>query len=47
MYGKPNPAWDNAAVEEEIKGAIKSSLDKKVANLQEDKWMFEGSNLKR
>ena len=47
MYGKPNPAWDNAAVEEEIKGAIKSSLDKKVASLQEDKWMFEGSNLKR
>ncbi|OAL02434.1 hypothetical protein IQ06DRAFT_303138 [Phaeosphaeriaceae sp. SRC1lsM3a] len=43
MYGKPNPAWDQAAVEEEIKSAIKSSLSKKVASLQEDRWMFEGS----
>lgn len=47
MYGKPNPAWDQAAVEEEIKSAIKSSLSKKVASLQEDRWMFERSKEQR
>jgi hypothetical protein len=42
LYGKPNAQWDAAAVEDEIKAALKSSLRKKVASLEEDKWMFEG-----
>jgi hypothetical protein len=43
LYGKPNARWDTAAVEE-IKNALKSSLRKKVASLEEDKWMFEGES---
>jgi hypothetical protein len=35
------------AVEEEIKGALKSSARRKVASLQEDRWMFEGGGEKR
>jgi hypothetical protein len=42
LYGKPNAHWDAAAAEEEIKAALKSSLRKKVASLEDDKWMFEG-----
>ena len=42
LYGKPNAHWDAAAIEEEIKIALKSSLRKKVASLEEDKWMFQG-----
>jgi hypothetical protein len=29
-------------VEEEIRAALKSSLKKKVASLEDDRWMFEG-----
>lgn len=47
LYRKPNAHWDPAAVEEEIKGAVKSSLRRKVASLQEDRWMFEGGAEKR
>lgn len=42
LYGKPNAHWDAAAIEEEIKIALKSSLKKKVASLEDDKWMFQG-----
>jgi hypothetical protein len=34
-------------VEEEIKGALKSSMKRKVGSLQEDRWMFEGGGEKR
>jgi hypothetical protein len=42
LYGKQNAHWDPAEVEEEIRAALKSSLRKKVASLEEDKWMFKG-----
>ncbi|KAF1947017.1 hypothetical protein EJ02DRAFT_392773 [Clathrospora elynae] len=42
LYGKPNAHWDAAAIEEEIKVALKSSLSRKVASLDEDNWMFRG-----
>jgi hypothetical protein len=42
LYGKTNAQWDVAVVEEEIRAALKSSLKKKVASLDEDRWMFEG-----
>lgn len=42
LYGKSTAHWDAAAIEEEIKIALKSSLRKKVASLEDDKWMFEG-----
>jgi hypothetical protein len=42
LYGKPNPHLGAAEVEEEIRLALKSSLKKKVASLDEDKWMFQG-----
>lgn len=42
MYGKKNPHWDREAVEQEVRVALKSSLAKKVAGLEEDRWMFEG-----
>jgi hypothetical protein len=42
LYGKPNPHLGAAEVEEEIRMALKSSLKRKVANLDEDKWMFQG-----
>ncbi|KAH7087659.1 hypothetical protein FB567DRAFT_525449 [Paraphoma chrysanthemicola] len=42
LYGKQNAHWDPAAVEEEIKGALKSSLKKKTASIEDDRWMFEG-----
>ena len=44
MYGKPSTHWDAAGFEEEIKAALKSSLRKKVASLEEDKWMFQGES---
>lgn len=44
LYGKSNAHWDAAAIEEEIKIALKSSLRKKVASLEEDKWMFQGES---
>jgi hypothetical protein len=47
LYGKQNAHWDPVAVEEEIKGALKSSLRRKVAGAQEDKWMFEGDGEKK
>jgi hypothetical protein len=42
LYGKTNAQWDAVAVEEEIRAALRSSLKKKVAGLEEDRWMFEG-----
>ncbi|KAF1837845.1 hypothetical protein BDW02DRAFT_565567 [Decorospora gaudefroyi] len=39
LYGKPNTHWD---VEEEIRAALKSSLRRKVASLDEDAWIFVG-----
>lgn len=42
LYGQQNPHLDKAAVEAEVKAALKSSLTKKVASLDDDKWMFEG-----
>ncbi|KAI4681408.1 uncharacterized protein J4E84_007644 [Alternaria hordeiaustralica] len=42
LYGKTNAQWDAVAVEEEIRVALKSSLKKKVASLEDDRWMFEG-----
>ena len=42
LYGKKNPHWDKDAVEAEVRAALKSSLEKKVAGLEEDRWMFEG-----
>jgi hypothetical protein len=42
LYGKTNAQWDAVAVEEEIRAALKSSLKKKVASLEDDRWMFEG-----
>jgi hypothetical protein len=47
LYGKQNAHWDQAAVEEEIKGALKRSAGKKVAGLQEDRWMFEREGEKK
>jgi hypothetical protein len=44
LYGKQNAHWDPAAVEEEIKAALKSSLKKKTASIEEDRWMFEGES---
>ena len=41
-HGKPNTHWDTNAVEEEVRAALKSSLRKKVASLEDDRWMFEG-----
>lgn len=40
LYGKQNAHWDPVAVEEEIKVALKSSLRKKTASVEEDRWMF-------
>jgi hypothetical protein len=34
-------------VEAEIKAALKSSLQKKVASIEDDRWMFEGGAEKR
>jgi hypothetical protein len=42
LYGQQHAHWDAEAVEMEIKAAIKSSLQRKVASLEEDKWMFQG-----
>ncbi|EOA89429.1 uncharacterized protein SETTUDRAFT_167901 [Exserohilum turcica Et28A] len=42
MYGKPNGHWDAAELEEEIRIALQSSLRRKVASLEDDRWMFEG-----
>ncbi|KAH6866337.1 hypothetical protein J4E91_007709 [Alternaria rosae] len=42
LYGKTNAQWDAVVVEEEIRAALKSSLKKKVASLEDDRWMFEG-----
>jgi hypothetical protein len=42
LYGQQHAHWDAEAVEVEIKAAIKSSLQRKVASLEEDKWMFQG-----
>ncbi|KAH6622360.1 hypothetical protein C7974DRAFT_220659 [Boeremia exigua] len=42
LYGRKNTHWDTEAVEAEVKAALKSSLAKKVASLEDDKWMFEG-----
>ena len=41
-HGKPNTHWDMDAVEEEVRAALKRSLRKKVASLEDDRWMFEG-----
>ncbi|KAF2253964.1 hypothetical protein BU26DRAFT_516218 [Trematosphaeria pertusa] len=42
LYGKQNHHWDQAAILEEIKAALQSSLEKKVQSLEHDRWMFEG-----
>lgn len=42
LYGQQNAHWDKEAVEVEIKAALKSSLAKKIASLEDDRWMFEG-----
>ncbi|KAF2631295.1 hypothetical protein BU25DRAFT_407808 [Macroventuria anomochaeta] len=42
LYGQQNAHWDKEAVKAEVKTALKSSLAKKVARLEDDKWMFEG-----
>jgi hypothetical protein len=42
MYGKPNGHWDHAAVDEEIGAALKSSVRRKTASVEDDRWMFEG-----
>ncbi|KAL6704567.1 hypothetical protein ACN47E_008077 [Coniothyrium glycines] len=44
LYDKPNAHWDAATVEQEIKGALKSSLRKKVASIKDDKWMFQAES---
>ncbi|KAJ4324124.1 hypothetical protein N0V94_001480 [Neodidymelliopsis sp. IMI 364377] len=42
LYGQKNALWDQETLEAEVKTALKSSLGKKVASLEDDKWMFEG-----
>ncbi|KAJ4379170.1 hypothetical protein N0V86_005214 [Didymella sp. IMI 355093] len=42
LYGQKNAQWDKEAVEAEVKAALKSSLAKKVASIEDDKWMFQG-----
>lgn len=42
QYRKPNAHWDAAVGEEEMRAALKSSLRKKVASIEDDRWMFEG-----
>lgn len=44
MYGKPNAHWDAATIEEEVRSALKSSLRKKVASLEDDGWMFQAES---
>ncbi|KAJ4989355.1 hypothetical protein SVAN01_05080 [Stagonosporopsis vannaccii] len=42
LYGRKIAHYDKEAVEAEVKAALKSSLAKKVASLEDDKWMFQG-----
>ena len=42
LYWQQNAHWNKEAVEAEVKAALKSSLAKKVASLEDDKWVFEG-----
>ncbi|KAF2854450.1 hypothetical protein T440DRAFT_465415 [Plenodomus tracheiphilus IPT5] len=42
LYEKRNSHWDPKMVEEEIRVALKNSLRKKVASIEDDRWMFEG-----
>lgn len=42
LYERRNSHWDPKMVEEEIRVALKNSLKKKVASIEEDRWMFEG-----
>ncbi|PVI07688.1 hypothetical protein DM02DRAFT_608770 [Periconia macrospinosa] len=42
LYGKENGHWDQAAIMDEVKTALRSSLEKKVQSLENDRWMFEG-----
>ncbi len=42
LYDQQNAHWGKEAVKADIKAALKSSLAKKVASLEDDKWMFEG-----
>ncbi|KAJ4347384.1 hypothetical protein N0V95_005481 [Ascochyta clinopodiicola] len=44
LYGQQNAHWDREAVEAEVKTALKSSLAKKVASLDDDKWMLQGDS---
>ncbi|KAJ8113923.1 hypothetical protein OPT61_g4075 [Boeremia exigua] len=44
LYGRKHTHWDKEAVEAEVKAALKSSLAKKVASLEDDRWMFEGDS---
>ncbi|KAF1933429.1 uncharacterized protein M421DRAFT_415772 [Didymella exigua CBS 183.55] len=43
LYGQKNAHWDKEAVEAEVKAALKSSLAKKIASIEDDRWMFEGN----
>ncbi|KAJ4302767.1 hypothetical protein N0V90_001658 [Kalmusia sp. IMI 367209] len=42
LYGRSNCHWDQAAILEEIKVALRASLERKVQSLDVDRWMFEG-----
>lgn len=42
LYGRKIAHYDEKVVEAEVKAALKSSLAKKVASLEDDKWMFQG-----
>ncbi|KAF1974546.1 hypothetical protein BU23DRAFT_553215 [Bimuria novae-zelandiae CBS 107.79] len=42
LYGRSGAWSDQAAVQEEIEGALKSSMSRMIASLETDKWMFEG-----
>jgi len=47
LYGKQNAHWDPAAVEEEIGAALRSSLRRKTAQVEDDKWMFQRDGERR
>lgn len=42
MYGKPQQQWDQEVVDGEIRSALKRSVKKMTAELEDDRWMFEG-----
>ncbi|KAF2012690.1 hypothetical protein BU24DRAFT_465058 [Aaosphaeria arxii CBS 175.79] len=42
LYEKQDTHWSDPAIMHEIKIALKSSLNKKLASLDADQWMFGG-----